>query len=119
MRPFLSLSLLPQIVTDFFWAWFSLFIFVNEAAAKLASVSSDTIYAREILQEGVLPMLLHVVQDHPLTTQKVTLALLQVLSDLAPSVPSAEAIMEAWSPNKVRSALSKNTFSGAHSDCPI
>jgi len=78
-----------------------LFSFAHEAAAKLASVSSDAIYAREILQEGVLPMLLHVVQDHPLTTQKVTLALLQVLSDLAPSVPNAEAIMEAWSPNKV------------------
>lgn len=72
-----------------------------EAATKLASVSSEAVISREIMKDDTLPMILHIVQDHPLVTRKVTLALLQVLLDLAPSVPHAEAIMEAWSVSKV------------------
>ena len=93
------------------------------AASKLAGSTSDPVYAREIVKEGVVPMLLHVLQDYPLVTQKVSLALLQVLHDLIPSVPNAEAILEAWSPNKVtppsfcRDSFNSHFLSGRSRNC--
>jgi len=79
---------------------FNLFPF-SLAAGKVAGVSSDPVYSREILKETVLRQILDVIQDFPLVNPKVTLALLQVLETLGATFEASESIVSAWSPEKV------------------